>query len=150
MEHDIGHIKKGDVVYVPFPLDDLDKDKSKEIAQTEQDVEPREKKDRPALVLWRAETNSFTVCAITSKPYRENKIQLSGRDLDSGKIDYDPSFIRPNIITTLPKKYLRRKVGTLKPEKLREVIDKFKELLDAEPEEAPVPKAFERARKRIR
>jgi hypothetical protein len=41
-------------------------------------------------------------------------------------------------------------LGKLKPEKLREVVDKVKELIDAEPEEPPVPKAFERAKRRIR
>lgn len=151
LEHDIGHIKKGDIVYVPFPLNPKG---SKENIQTEQDEnfesDPRETKERPGLVLWRAETDSFTVCAITSKPYREHKIELHGRDLDSGKIGYDPSFIRPNIIATVHRSDIRRKLGTLKPQKLEEVIDKVKKLLDAEPEEAPVTKALERTKKRIR
>lgn len=160
MEQDIGHIKKGDVVYVPFPLDEVDTYEqnpnndgalsNEETALQIRRGDPRKKKDRPTVVLWQTQTDSFTVCAITSNSYREHKIELSGRDLDSGKISYEPSYIRPDIITTVHRKFIRKKVGTLKSEKLKEVINKVKELLDAEPEEAPVAKAFKRPRRGAR
>jgi mRNA interferase MazF len=148
LEHYVGHIKKGDVVYIPFPLSRSATPKTDDLDTQEGD--PREKKDRPVVVLFRAEVDSFTVCAITKQPHREHKIELHGKDLDSGKIDYEPSFIRPNIVTTIERCHIRRKMGTLKPDKLKEVIDKVKDLLDADPEDAPVSKAFERAKRRIR
>lgn len=135
---DVGHIKKGDVVCVPFPFDDKQEGSSK-----------LKEKDRPAVVLFQSDKDSFVLCPITKQPHREDKIPLNGKDLDTGRIDYDPSFIRPNIITTVMKNLIRKKIGTLKPEKLEEVVNKVKEFLDKQPEEAPVPKPFERV-KRIR
>lgn len=151
MKHNIGHIKKGDVVYLPFPIDTKESEENKKVEQdTNFENDPRETKERLGLILWKAEVNNFAACAITSKAHRENKIELHGRDLDSGKIGYDPSYIRPNIIQTINISQIRRKVGTVKPEKLKEVIDKVKEFLDAEPEEAPTSKVFERAKRKIR
>lgn len=147
MKHNVGHIKKGDIVYIPFPLD------SKENIGIEQsknfENDPRETKERLGFILWKTE-DSFVVCAITSKPHREHKIELRGKDLSSGEISYDPSFIRPNIIQTIPKSFIRRRAGTVKPEKLKEVIDKVKEFLDLEPELETVPKALERVNRRLR
>ena len=160
MENYVGHIKKGDVVYIPFPLDRLATSKADDVNIKEdnpgekeaspKDDDPREKKDRPVVVLFRAEVDSYTVCAITKQPHREHKIELNSRDLASGRMENDPSFIRPNLLTTVKRCYIRRKAGSLKPHKVKEVTDKVKEFLDAEPEDAPVHKALERGKRRIR
>lgn len=155
-QHYTGHIKKGDVVSVPFPLSNYqDKAETAKKGDTE-DIEKEkqaylvEVKDRPGVVLFRADTDSFTICAITTKPHREHKIPITIQDFESGNLGYGPSFARPNIIGTFSRDVIRDKKGTLKSQKLKEITDKVKELIDQEPEEKPASKACERPKRRIR
>ena len=136
------HIKKGDIVYILFPFDNVREGSGKD------DEIVMSAKDRPALVILKGDGNNLVLCAITSRRYGENKIELKPRDMGSGVLGYDPSFVRPNMIWTLERSLIRRKVGTLKHQKLAEVIEKIKELLDKESEEAPTAQAFERPKKK--
>ncbi len=145
------HIKKGDVVYIPFPFDKKStEDQQYQESENDQSSNKPQEKDRPALFLFKSEVDSFVCCAITTKPHREHKIKIINGHFSSGKIDYEPSFARPNVITTVHRSLIRRKVGTLNSEKLAEIINKVKELLDQEPEETPKSKALERPKRRIR
>lgn len=132
------HIKKGDVVYVPFPYSDKEPNGE----------EGEDYKDRPAIVIFSSGENVIC-CAVTKQNHRANLIPLRGRDLASGKIDNDPSYIKPDIISTFNKNQIRRKAASLRPERLKEVTDKVKEMIDQEPIEAPVLQAVARPKKRF-
>lgn len=129
------HLAKGDIVRMPAKQVNPD--------------DPKE--ERMFLILWRAEVNTYTVCPITSSPYRKHKIALERRDLRSGALTCNPSYMRPNMVSTMVRKDDWKKVGSILEEKMSEVSEVIKNLLDQEPEPAPVPKALERpARQRIR
>lgn len=128
------HLAKGDVVTIPSEQIDND-----------------DTKTRPYLILWEAETDTYTVCPITSKPNREHKIALECKDFQSGALTYDPSYIRPNLPYTLRREESWRKVGTVREDKMKEVIEKVKALADQPRKPAPSDKAIQRPKKpRIR
>jgi mRNA-degrading endonuclease toxin of MazEF toxin-antitoxin module len=128
------HLTKGDIVTIPAGQANSD-----------------DTKTRPYLILWEAETDTYTLCPITSKPNREHKIALECRDMQSGALTYDPSYIRPNLPVTLSRNESWRKIGAVKEEKMTEVAEKIKTLADQQRVSAPVSKALERpTRQRIR
>jgi mRNA interferase MazF len=161
LNQNLGHIKKGDVVNVLFPYSnhiDVESETSEnenEAQSTAPKIEKTAKldnktksKDRPALVLFKSGSDNFVFCAITTNGSREPRIELNDKDFQTGSLTCKPSFIKPNILSTIDKSLIRSKVGTLKPEKLKEVITKLKDFLDAEPEEATTSKALQRPSRR--
>jgi len=104
--------RKGDVVVVPFPFSDL--------TQT---------KRRPALVLAELEGDDLILCQITSRWVHDKyTIPLDDVDFDEGGLR-QPSYIRPNRLFTAEKSIILYRAGRLKPEKIKEVIDKVIDIL---------------------
>lgn len=112
----MGVFVKGEVITLPFPFTDM--------SQT---------KVRPALVI-AAPSESFLVlsapkidelilCQITTQPSRmEFAIPLLRTDFATGGLRYD-SYIRPNHIFTAEPSIVLSSEGTLKPQKLQEVLN---------------------------
>jgi mRNA interferase MazF len=125
--------KKGDIIDAPFPY------------QTDSETE----KYRPVLIL--APTlikGGFISAYITSKSRREGVIPILSTDFKEGSLsNYDSSFIQPSTLYTLDAKLIRKKYGTLKDEKVDEVIQALVDLLQQPPESPAVPKAWERPKK---
>ena len=106
---------KGDVVVVPFPFSDL--------TQT---------KRRPALVISTLEeSNDLILCQITSKNIKDNiSISLNNEDFQEGSLK-QPSNIRPNRIFTADSNLILYRIGNIKEEKLKEVIEKIIEVISS-------------------
>lgn len=125
--------KKGDVVDAPFPY------------QTDSE----EEKYRPVLIL--APTlikGGFISAYITSKSRREGVIAILSSDFKEGSLNnYDSSVIHPSTLYTLDASLIRKKYGTLKDEKVDEVVNALVNLLQQPPESPPVPKAWQRPKK---
>jgi mRNA interferase MazF len=122
--------KKGDVVDAPFPY------------QTNSE----ETKFRPVLVLAPALTGGL-VCAYITKSHRDTSIPVRITDFQEGKLEYEPSYIQPSTLYTLDAKSVRKKYGTLKNEKVSEVIEILVNLLQKSPDIPPTTQAFERPKK---
>ncbi len=104
---------KGDVVVVLFPFSDLSQNKR-----------------RPALVLAELEGNDLILCQITSKKIGDKyAVQLNHRDFVDGTLKQE-SNIRPNRIFTADISIISRRVGRLREDKIKEVIDKVIEILN--------------------
>lgn len=103
---------KGDVVVVPFPFSDL-----------------TQSKRRPALVVTSLEGDDVVLCQITSKAITDNyAVQLGDEDFATGNLK-QPSNIRPNRIFTADSHIILYRVGTLRAEKLSEIIDRIVEII---------------------
>ena len=103
---------KGDVVVVPFPFSDL-----------------TQAKRRPALVIAKLEGDDFILCQITSQFIKDNyAISLTDKDFTKGSLKQQ-SNIRPNRIFTADSHIVLYKVGSLKTEKLKEVIEKIVKII---------------------
>jgi len=103
---------KGDVVVVPFPFSDL-----------------TNAKRRPALVVAELKGDDLILCQITSQQIKdEYAIPLSDEDFQFGNLR-KRSNIRPNRIFTADKGIILYRIGRLKEEKLREVIEKIIQIL---------------------
>jgi len=99
---------KGDVVVFPFPFSDLSAHKK-----------------RPALILSVLEGDDLILCQITSEArYDKYSIVLKESDFKRGKLDII-SMIRPNRLFTGEKSLINYKIGSLKDNKLKEVINKL-------------------------
>ncbi|GBD98132.1 pemK-like protein [bacterium BMS3Abin07] len=99
---------KGDVVVVPFPFSDLSHSKK-----------------RPALVISTLEGDDIILCQITSQAIKDDyAILLTEEDFAKGRLKQQ-SNIRPNRIFTADGHIVLYKVGSLKREKLKEVIEKI-------------------------
>ena len=103
---------KGDVVVVPFPFSDLTRSKR-----------------RPALVIAELEADDLILCQITSREIRDNyAIFLEENDFESGIIK-QKSNIRPNRIFTADRHIVIYRAGHLKPDKIKETINKILDIL---------------------
>lgn len=103
---------KGDVVVVPFPFSDL-----------------TQSKKRPALVIATLEGDDLILCQITSKLIKDKyAIPLEDYDFERGTLKQS-SNIRPNRIFTADYHIILYKVGSLKSEKINEVIEKITNIL---------------------
>ncbi|MBE9033865.1 type II toxin-antitoxin system PemK/MazF family toxin [aff. Roholtiella sp. LEGE 12411] len=130
MEGSIENLDKGNVISVPFPFSDASATKR-----------------RPALVIAESDSNNIMVCPITSKPGRDYAIKLEDQDFRVGKLNLSPCYIRPNIIATVDKRNVIRRLGKLKNEKTNEVITTIIEILQKSPEPPPPEsKALERGK----
>ena len=103
---------RGDVVVVPFPFSDL-----------------KEAKRRPALVLATLDGDDLILCQITSRQIRDRyAVPLEDADFASGNLR-QTSNLRPNRLFTADQALVLYRVGTLKPEKLEETVDRAVEIL---------------------
>ncbi len=103
---------KGDVVVIPFPYSDLSASKK-----------------RPALIVATLDGNDTILCQITSKQ-REDRYVIDLRDSDFkyGKLNVG-SYIRPNRIFTADKSIILYRIGSLKDNKVDEVIESVIKIL---------------------
>jgi mRNA interferase MazF len=99
----MGQFVKGDVVVVPFPFSDLSSTKR-----------------RPALVTATLSGDDVILCQITSQHVADHDFAAGGLRQDSN--------VRPNRLFTADENIVLYRVGTLNPEKLREVIAKIVQL----------------------
>ncbi len=103
---------KGDVVVVPFPFSDL-----------------TQVKRRPALVITALEGDDVILCQITSQTIKDNyALSLDDKDFETGSLKQS-SNVRPNRIFTVDSYIILYRVGSLKIEKLTEIIDKVVEVI---------------------
>jgi len=101
----MGKSVKGEIVVVPFPFSDLSASKR-----------------RPALVLVDLPGDDLILCQITSQNVRDNMaIAFDTTDLINGTLNV-PSNIRPNRIFTADEHIVLYSIGTLKVDKLNDVI----------------------------
>ncbi len=105
---------KGDVVVLPFPFSDLSQSKR-----------------RPALVITELLRNDLILCQITSKKISDNyAILLEDNDFEEGHLRVK-SNVRPNRIFTADNNIVLYKVGRLKREKTKEIIEKIIKILQS-------------------
>jgi mRNA interferase MazF len=105
---------KGDVVVIPFPFSDLSQSKR-----------------RPALLLASLEGNDAILCQITSKNIRDNyAILVEDTDFESGSLK-QASNIRPNRLFTADTQIILFRIGTIKKDKLNQVINRVVEIIEA-------------------
>ena len=103
---------KGDVVVVPFPFSDLSQSKR-----------------RPALVITALEGDDAILCQITSKTIKDTyAIPINDTDFASGSLK-QPGNIRPNRLFTADSHIILYRVGSIKIEKLGEIIEKVVEII---------------------
>lgn len=99
---------KGDVVVIPFPFSDLSQSKR-----------------RPALVIAPLEGDDAILCQLTSKTVKDTyAIPVEDTDFASGNLR-QAGNIRPNRLFTADTHIILYKVGSIKKEKLAQVIDKL-------------------------
>lgn len=103
---------KGDVVVVPFPFSDL-----------------TQAKKRPALVISALEGDDLILCQITSRMLKDKySLSLKDEDFEEGSLK-QVSNIRPNRIFTADEHIILYKIGKIKQEKLRKLIEKLIEII---------------------
>ena len=102
----------GSVVLVPFPFSDLSASKL-----------------RPAVVLADAGRGDWILCQITSKPYSDSRaIELTNGDFTKGSL-HMVSYARPGKLFTANRGLIVRRVGALKDDAFKKVVDAVVELL---------------------
>ena len=108
----MGKFVKGDIVVIPFPFSDL-----------------TQAKRRPALVIAELDGDDLILCQITSQKTRDRYvIPVGDGDYVTGSLK-QVSNIRPNRIFTADNHIILYKAGTVKSEKLTEVIEKVVEII---------------------
>ncbi|MEK7568883.1 MAG: type II toxin-antitoxin system PemK/MazF family toxin [Patescibacteria group bacterium] len=104
---------KGDIVVIPFPFSDLS-----------------EIKKRPAFVVNKLKGDDVILCQITSQTIKDKySISLRKTDFATGNLSTN-SNIRPNRIFTADKNIILYKVGKIKENKTKEVIQKIIEIIN--------------------
>ena len=101
------NLKRFDIALVNFPFSDLTKTKK-----------------RPALIISSLEGDNTIFCQITTKRrgFQKYEVVLRKEDCD-GDIRFD-SFVYLDMIFTLHKNLVHRKIGELKNSKVREVVNR--------------------------
>jgi len=103
---------KGDVVVIPFPFSDLSQSKR-----------------RPALVIAPLQGDDVILCQLTSRTIGDNyAIPVDDKDFASGNLKQSGN-IRPNRVFTADAHVILYRIGTIKREKLTEVIDRLVEII---------------------
>ena len=103
---------KGDVVVIPFPFSDLSQSKR-----------------RPALVVTQLEGDDVILCQITSKTIKDKyAISLDDADFISGSLKQTGN-IRPNRLFTADNHIILYRIGSIKKDKLNQVIEKMVEII---------------------
>ena len=105
---------KGDVVVIPFPFSDLTGSKR-----------------RPAFVVANLKGDDLILCQITSKNIKdEYSIEIRDEDFVEGNLK-QPSNVRPNKIFTADKDIILYRIGSLKRDKVKEIIETIVKILKA-------------------
>lgn len=100
------------MVVVPFPFSDLSQSKR-----------------RPALMIASLEGEDAILCQITSKTIRDSyAISIDSTDFMNGSLRQQ-SNVRPNRLFTADCHIILYKVGSIKKEKITQVIDKIIEII---------------------
>lgn len=103
---------RGDIVVIPFPFSDL-----------------TQAKRRPALVVADLEGDDLILCQITSKSIKDiYAIPIDDNNFKTGSLRQQ-SNVRPNRIFTADSHIVLYRVGSIKINKLDEVIEKIIEIL---------------------
>jgi mRNA interferase MazF len=103
---------KGEIVVIPFPFSDL-----------------TQAKRRPALILAALEGDDLILCQITSQAIKDNyAISVTDDDFEAGGLKR-PSNVRPNRIFTADTHLALYRVGTIRKEKLNQVIERVVEIV---------------------
>jgi len=103
---------KGDVVVIPFPFSDLSQSKR-----------------RPALVIAPLQGDDVILCQLTSRTIGDKyAIPVDDKDFASGNLKQSGN-IRPNRVFTADAHIILYRIGTIKREKLTEVIDRLVEII---------------------
>jgi mRNA interferase MazF len=77
------------------------------------------------LVLADLKGNDIILCQITSQNVKDNyAIELDYKSFEEGSLN-QVSNIRPNRLFTADKNIIIRKVGTIKPDLFKQVVDKL-------------------------
>lgn len=99
---------KGDVIVLEFPFSNL-----------------IQAKRRPSLVIKVPKGDDLIVCQITGKSY-EKSVEISIRKEDFSKGDLKvESYIRLDKIFSVEKSLIKYKIGTLKQDKINEIVDRI-------------------------
>lgn len=105
---------KGEVVVVPFPFSDLSQFKR-----------------RPAIVITDLTGDDLILCQITSQSiFDKYAIPLSDDDFQKGSLK-KKSNIRPNRIFTADSHIILYKVGRIRDDKIKEVINKIIQIIQS-------------------
>jgi mRNA interferase MazF len=123
--------KKGDIVSAPFPYQD------------DSEIE----KYRPVLLLAPHSMKGWICSYITSKVNKEGAISISQNDMKDGRLECYPSFLLPSLLYTLNSELIDRKYGTLKDEKVEEVVNLLITILQQTSQSPPTSKALQRPSK---
>ena len=103
---------KGDIVVVPFPFSNLS-----------------EVKKRPAFVVNELRGDDVILCQITSQTIKDKySVAIKKTDFVSGSLSVN-SNVRPNRIFTADKSIILYKVGSLKENKIKEIVQKIVEIV---------------------
>jgi mRNA interferase MazF len=109
----------GSVVLIPFPFSDLSRIKR-----------------RPAIVIAEVDHGDWILCQVTSQPYSDSQsIEISDNHFQQGSIQR-VSYVRPGKLFTAHYTLIIRKVAQLKPEVLKKIREKIKNLIDGVQNEA--------------
>lgn len=102
----------GSIVLVRFPFSDLSSSKL-----------------RPAVVLADANRGDWILCQVTSKPYSDSRaIELNSSSFAMGSL-HVVSYARPGKLFTANQTIITKKVGTLKNDALKQIVDAVNKLL---------------------
>jgi mRNA interferase MazF len=98
----------GDVIILEFPFSNL--------IQT---------KRRPALIIKVPKGEDIIICQITAKSQEKSvEVPIIKKDFSKGELKRD-SYIRIDKITTIKRTRVKYRVGSLKNEKFKEILDKI-------------------------
>ncbi len=101
--------KRGDVVYASVPYTDLSTIENKYV-----------------LVVLRKTDDNLTLCRITKrKKNLPNRIPIYRNDFSTGKLKISPSFVLIDKILTIHSGLVKKYVGTLKQEKMQQILKKI-------------------------
>lgn len=99
---------KGDIIIIDFPFSNL-----------------MQVKRRPALIIKVPRGEDVIICQITAESQEKDvEISLKNNEFVKGGLRRD-SYVRIDKITTIRRTRIKYKIGSLKPEKFKEIIDKI-------------------------
>ena len=97
--------ERGDVVYASIPYTDLSA-----IAQ------------KYVLIVLRKTDDDLTLCRITTREKKlPNRVPIYRNDFSSGGLKKSPSFVLIDKILTIHSNLVKKKVGSLKKEKMQQI-----------------------------
>ena len=99
---------RGDIVILEFPFSNL-----------------KQVKRRPSLVIKIPKGDDIIVCQITGKSYEKSvEIPIKIGDFDKGNLKVE-SYMRLDKIFSIEKSLIKYKIGSLKKEKINEIVEKI-------------------------